>query len=514
MLPFASCVLLVLLAPQQDGAATRPVDVTRSATLDQVRAAVATAAAAESAGPRAARGFSVVYEGSFLLEGHDRLPGQRRRVPVRIAIDCGGQGTFALRETEGEGPKATTETTLFDAGRVARQQRAGAPFKEITGSAAGLALASAQRWFPAAVLDAALDARASCRSGPPVTFQGEMLTPVTFTDSAARACTLLFDSRGRLARVESFAAHARLGDVCEWSRFEQYETREGTAVPARVVRFEVASSVTFEYELELVSFHDGPPSPESLGMPESRRSDVAGFGARPAPSTGFEVVALAPGLWSVEIAAADARVLVIERASDLVLIDAPDGDDVSVALLSALAARFPGKPVRLVAFGHHHPSPSGGLRAIAASGAAILAPKGLEPHVRGLLARPVTLGGPAVAGPAEPVLQLFEGETRIDAGPNSVTLLDIADRSAHAFHFVVFHFPDSGILFEDDLGWFPEKGEAGWTPRLAGLGVALAEARIVPKRLVQAWPVKGGRREVPWPEVQAIIDHPPAPKAR
>src|SRR4029079_11554274 len=115
------------------------------------------------------------------------------------------------------------------------------------------------------------------------------------------------------------------------------------AVPARVVRFDVASSVTFEYELELVSFHDVRASPEALGMTESRRSDVAGFGARPAPSTGFEVVSLAPGRCSVEIAAVAARVLVIERASDLVLIDAPDGDDVSVALLRALAARFPGK---------------------------------------------------------------------------------------------------------------------------------------------------------------------------
>jgi glyoxylase-like metal-dependent hydrolase (beta-lactamase superfamily II) len=510
MLRFAPLVLATLLSPQDDGAASRPVDVTRSAMLEQVRAAVEMVRAAESRGPKLARGFSAVYEGDVLLEAHDRLPGQRRRTPVRIAIDCAGPGRFAIRETTGRPGRVSTETTLVEGSQVARQGSERAPFKELTGSDAAAGLASAQRWFPALALSAALRERASCRPGAAVKHDGVILSPLTFTDASGHACTLLLDGGGRLARVESLAAHPRLGDVSDWTRFEKYELRGEVEVPTRLLRFDVAASVTIEYELELRSFRDGPPPPERVGAPESRRSEIPGFGARPDPMTGFEVVGLAPGLWAVEIAAADARVLVIERESDLVLIDAPDGDDVTVALLRALAARFPDKPVRLAAFGHHHPSHSGGLRAIAASGATIVAPKGLEAHLRGLLARPVTLGAPAVAGPSEPSFQLFEGQTRIEAGPSSVMLLDIADRSAHAFHFVVFYFPESGILFEDDLGWFPEKGNASWSPRLAGLGVALAEARIAPKRLVQAWPVKGAKREVPWPEVQDLIDRPPS----
>jgi hypothetical protein len=336
---------------------------------------------------------------------------------------------------------------------------------------------------------------------------------VTFTDASARACTLLLDDRGRLVRVESVAAHARLGDVCAWSRFDAYEARDGVAIPTRIARFDVEPSVTLEYDLALASFRDGPPPPDSVGIPESRRADLPDFGARSGGPPDFEFVELAPELWSVEIAAADARALVIERPGDLVLIDAPDGDDVSAGLLRALAAKFPAKRVGVAAFGHHHPSPSGGLRAIAASGATIIAPKGLESHVRGLLARTTTLGAPAVPGPREPKLQLFEGETRIDAGRNSVMLLDIADRSAHAFHYVVFWFEGAGIIFEDDLGYFPEKSAAGWSPRLAGLGEALAEAKLLPRRLVQSWPVKGVKREVPWPDVQALLDRGPASRS-
>jgi hypothetical protein len=390
-----------------------------------------------------------------------------------------------------------------------RQGSAREPFKEIAGTDAGEAAASAMRWLPATALHACLAARASCRASASVELDGITLSPITFTDASACACSLLLDGEGRVARIESLAAHPRLGDVCEWTRFDGYARRGKVVVPARVSRFVVPSSVTLEYDLELASFQDAPPPPASFEIPEARRADVPAFG-RASPASGFELVELAPRLWSVEIAAADTRALVIERESDLVLIDAPDGDDVSVSLLGALAAKFPAKRVSLATFGHHHPSPSGGLRAIAASGATILAPRGLEPHVRWLLARPVTLGGAAVAGPKEPALEWFEGQTRIEAGPNSVTLLDIADRSAHAFHFVVFYFPESGLLFEDDLGWFPEKGNPRWSQRLAGLGQALAEAKIVPKRLVQAWPVKGAKREVPWSEVQATIDAPPS----
>ncbi len=144
---------------------------------------------------------------------------------------------------------------------------------------------------------------------------------------------MLLDERGRVGRVELLAAHARLGDICEWTRFDAYESRADVVIPTRLARFDVAPAVTFEYELELASFHAGPPPPESVGLPESRRADVPSFGARAPVGQGFDCVALAPGLWSVEIAAANARVVVIEREADLMLIDAPDGDDVSIALV-------------------------------------------------------------------------------------------------------------------------------------------------------------------------------------
>jgi hypothetical protein len=107
MLPLAPLCVVVLLAPQGPGAESRP-DLLRSASLAQVRAAVASVSAAAAAAPAVDHGFSTVYRGSVLIEGHDRTPGLRRRVPVEIAIDCGGSGLLAVRETTGEGARAST----------------------------------------------------------------------------------------------------------------------------------------------------------------------------------------------------------------------------------------------------------------------------------------------------------------------------------------------------------------------------------------------------------------------
>jgi len=252
----------------------------------------------------------------------------------------------------------------------------------------------------------------------------------------------------------------------------------------------------------------------TTAAPKSATTDSEAPATRPSSSSGFEFVELAPSLFAIEIAAADGRALVIERDKDLVLLEAPSGDDVTTALLKELAEKFPSKPVAIVACGHHHPGPTGGLRAVAAAGAVVVVPQALEAHYRLQLARPVTLGGPAVAGPAAPTFTFFERETSIDAGANTVRLIDIETKSAHTEHYVVFYFPGSGVLFEGDLGWFPADGAPRLTQRLRGLAEALKSLDIVPKIIVQSWPVRKARRQVPWSTIQSLLDTDPAPASR
>ncbi|MFA6045334.1 MAG: hypothetical protein WC718_10150 [Phycisphaerales bacterium] len=480
-----------------------PVDPCESAMIADARRAISNlkAAAAQHGGERTA--ISATYEGTLRVEAHMLRPGMTREIPVTIEVidDPQSQG-LRVRETSGQ--KRSVETTIILGGRVASQSDADGPFKELVGEAAQSAAADAVCWMPWSALRAGLAAPSSCRLGPPLTWQGATITPVTCVDRAGRACSVLLDGEHRVGRIEALAADQRLGDVCAWTSLSDFEQHEGAWVPRKMSRFVVQPSVTLRYDLSLTAVHIGSVPPDTFTLPEARKADIASWGVR-SPGAGIEFVAVAPRVWAAEVAASDSRVLVIERDHDLVTVGAPDGDEVCTALIAALRERFPDKPIGIATVGHHHPAPSGGLRAMAATGATIVLPRGLEAYARWMLSRSTDLGAPAVAFKGEPRLQLFDGETTIDCGDEQLRLFDIGEKSAHAYHFVVFYLPKAGVLFEDDLGYFPNNRAARSNPRLVGLVEAMGGLQIKPTRLIQAWPVRGVLREVPWPDVEAIV---------
>lgn len=491
---FIACVIACLA---QVPAA--PINYCDSVVINQTRAALADLKTSLQV-HQGNSGITAVYQGTVSIEGHMMHPGDLRTVPVRLELTADASG-MSVREISGPDGKGPIETTLINRGRVAEQSAQAAPFKESPPDKAPKAAADAACWLPSTILETALDAAPSCRPGPAIDDHGQALSLVTFADVAGRACTLLLDPEHRVARIESLSAHARLGDVCNWTQFSDWDQVSGAAVPRKLSRFIVESAATIRYDLSLVSVTFG--SVPGFTLPENRQADIPSWGQTSAPE--LEYIQLAPTLWSVEVAASNSRIMVIEREKDLVLLDAPDDDTVCGSLIAAFKARFADKPIGLVSFSHHHPSPSGGLRALAANGATILAPAALEPHIRGLLSRPTSLGSPAVAGPANPSIKTFEHQTTIEAGEATVQLIDIAEKSAHAFSYVVFYFPEQGILVEDDLGFFPTEGAARVSPRLVGLVDAIEALHIEPKHVIQGWPVRNARRDVDWSVVADLV---------
>lgn len=500
--------LLALLVPTRVGPAMAdpPINACDSLIIDQTRGALdALRAAAKVHADVDGLGQVAVYEGTVSFESHLMKPGMVRVLPYRIeiAIDASAR-VVSIRETLNPSDHPSVETTLFDGVRVALQTREDQPFKELAGLETSSSRADGALWFPTSTIRAALEAAASCRPGVPVDSAGQVLSPVTFTDPSGRACSVLLDEKRQVARVERLCAHERLGDACEWTTFDEWTRQEGASVPGHIGRFTVQSSTTTRYDVSLVSFHAGKLDPEARSLPEAHLGDIPTWGQQQPSDMAW--ASLAPGLWSLEVAASDSRVLLAEREKDLIVIGAPDGDAACSAIVREVGAKFPNKPIGIATFGHHHPASSGGIRAFAAAGASIMAPRELEPFVREMLARPTSLGAPAIAGPAAPKLELFDGDATISAGDHEIRLVNIAAKSTHAFQYVVFYIPDEGILAEDDLGYFALQGATRAGPRIIGLADALNERGIVPKRLIQLWPVKGVQKEVEWAGLEKLVN--------
>lgn len=452
------------------------------------------------------KGLIAVYEGSVSIEGHYMRPGMVQTVPIQMELTVDASGhVIVMRETSGAPESRSTETTLIEGDRVASQASGERPFAQVPAFEAAGVRASTAGWLPATAVRAALDSAASCRPGASLKVGGHDCKPITYTDAAGRPCTLIFDEERRLVRIEHPHAHQWLGDACDWTSFDGCLKQDGLEMPSGVTRFTVQASTTTRFDLKLKSARRATIPAGAALLPEARRQDIPSWGRPGSTASGLEIVPVAAGVWMVESETADARVLAVERASDLFMLGAPNGDADCAAILRALRERFPDKPVGLVAFGHHHPSPSGGLRAIAAQGATIQAPRELETHVRSHLARPATFGAPAIAAPSNAPIELFDGETTIDCLNTSVRLINIREKSAHTFQYVVFYLPESGVLFQDDLGYVPTSGATRAGRRLAGLVEALDGLDVVPTRMIQLWPVKGALREVEWSLVAGLV---------
>lgn len=509
----AAALLLLSACSSVLAQATPPPAPCDSRIIAHARAAAdALASSALHLGAKTERLITAEYEGAATIESHLFRPGDTRIVPVRLRFVCRTDGSACrVEEFSGQAEDSPRETTLVLNERVCEQPSLQTPFQETAPAGAQTKAFEYAQWLPWTLLHRAAGVAPTCRIGPPISAPaapGESpldCSPVTFTDPSGTACTALFNPDTTPARIESLSAHQRLGDVCQWTEFGSWRSVDGVPVPGRITRQFVGPSTTSRYELKLRNAATSTPKADDFRLPSGHEADVPTWGDQPRAAPALAKTLLAPGVWTVEVPDANARVAVIEREHDLVLLGAPDGDAVCAALLTSLHQSFAPKRVGLCAISHHHPSPSGGLRAVAAGGAKLLIPRALDPYVRGLLARPVTLGGPAVAGPDQPLIDLFDRETTIDAGDASVRLIDIAEKSAHTFCFVVFYFPKHGVLIEDDLGFFPLEGATRAGPRLLGLFDALEQRRITPTRLVQAWPLRGVRPEVDWATVDGLV---------
>lgn len=305
---------------------------------------------------------------------------------------------------------------------------------------------------------------------------GGVAHPAVAYAAGDQTFTVMFDpATGLPARIRTLDYDNIWGDVTYDLVLSDWQVVDGVRV-AMTRKYELNGRTVMETKLSSVALNTAFSS-DVLGIPDAYRegapkaatgavpyqwilrrqfigvyvdSDMASYDTR--ASTGLRLTELAPGVQHA--VGGTHHSLVVEMSDYLVVFDAPISDWQSNWVLSALRAKYLGKPVKYLVLTHHHMDHAGGLRAYADQGATLIVGKGASPHYRRVLAAPFTRNPDLAARDLTrtPIVEA-DGKYVITDGKREVHAYSL-ESNPHCDSMLIGFVPDARLGYVTDV-WSP-----------------------------------------------------------
>jgi len=290
---------------------------------------------------------------------------------------------------------------------------------------------------PIEIVRTALDPEAKREN--PRTAANERVVDVTTANGLK--FTLAIDAATKLpTRVVSMTDNTNLGDVAIETSFADYEDVAGLKLPKRLTT-KTDQYTTAEIRVTKQTI-DGAGD---LAAPPAVIAAPAITGPAPATVTAEE---LAKGIWF--LAGQTHHSVLVEFADHLTLIEAPQNDTRTLAVIAKAKSLRPGKPLTEVVNTHHHFDHSGGIRAAVSEGLTVMTHKANASFYQNAAARPHTIAPDALAKSPKPLkLVAVDEELALKDSAMTVNLYHVAG-NPHADTLLMAHFPRERILVEVD----------------------------------------------------------------
>lgn len=250
--------------------------------------------------------------------------------------------------------------------------------------------------------------------------------------------TLAVGADGRPTRIISGGSHVNLGDVVLTTTFSDYaDAGGGLMLPTRfATKVDDFTTGTYEVANSLgTGAVEAPPEAKNAAAPSAPAINV----------TGEEV---APGVWF--LAGQSHHSVVVAFADRLVLIEAPQSEARSLAVIAKARELRPGTPLTHLVMSHHHFDHSTGLRAAIAEGLTIVTHEGNEAFVKEMAARPFTRQPDALQKTPKPVtVQPVGASYTLTDGKRTLALHHLAG-NPHSDTMLMAYLPAERLLVEVD----------------------------------------------------------------
>lgn len=254
-----------------------------------------------------------------------------------------------------------------------------------------------------------------------------------------RTWTMSIDAAGLPLSISNKAYHANLGDVVITTTFADYQETNGIKLPARLAT-KVDDFTTAEIRVTKQAFN----------TPFNGAEVLKGANLKPnaAATPQVTVEKLGNGVWL--LAGQSHHSVLVEFADHLMLIEAPQSEARTLAVIATAKETVPNKPITQLVTTHHHFDHTAGMRAAIAEGTTVITQTGNKEWVENMARRPHTLSPDSLTKNATRlVVETVDDEKTITAGPQTVVLYHVAG-NPHSDTMLMAYIPRDRLLIEVD----------------------------------------------------------------
>jgi glyoxylase-like metal-dependent hydrolase (beta-lactamase superfamily II) len=265
--------------------------------------------------------------------------------------------------------------------------------------------------------------------------RGKNKTIITVTTPTKVKLEGMLNEKNLLEHIETWLSHPMIGDMVYEADFSGYRDFGGVRFPTRIVHrsagYPVLDVTITDVKANVPVKFDVPPA-----IPK------ASAAARP-----LTPEKVSDGVW---IMPGGAKSVVIEFRDHVIVIDAPESEERSIAVMEATKKIVPGKPIRYVINTHSHFDHASGLRTYAAEGVTIVTHPVNIPYYEQLWAGPRTITPDRLARSGrKAVFEAVPGSRMFTDGSRRVVVHHYAG-NFHNPGMLMVHLPKERILIEAD----------------------------------------------------------------
>jgi glyoxylase-like metal-dependent hydrolase (beta-lactamase superfamily II) len=244
------------------------------------------------------------------------------------------------------------------------------------------------------------------------------------------------NAQNQVERVQTWIDNPVLGDTLVETTFSDYRDFSGISFPGHIVRTQGGHPVL---DLTISSVTLNPPV--DLPVPESVRTATV-------PPVVTTADKLADGVYYVK--GGTHHSVAIEQADHVVVVEGPQSEARSLAVIAKVKETIPNKPLRYLINTHVHFDHSGGLRTWVDEGATIVTHEMNKPYYEKAWAAPHSLNPDRLEQSKKSARFETVGDKHVlTDGKRPIEIYNIAG-SGHNDGFLMIYLPKEKILVEGD----------------------------------------------------------------